>query len=313
MAKYKITTDDGSIYNIEATDDATEQEVSDYFNNEYLPSLSNAQEQTTETPVAQTPEQPVAEQGIAGKALDWMMKPEVQKPVDTAISDADLSATEEAFQRAKKFAAELYNSPIETYRKSAEDLSLAMGKGLIGIPEFITGIADMASGGKVGKSLEDNGVNFQEAKDWLTSRQTSEEQAIAKEREAEPTFGGTVRQMAMHPLSTLNVAAESLPASYVGGRIGGAVQGIKALGKASGMLGAGAGELIVGSGQAEEGIRQQTPDRLTTPEQSALALGAGTADAFLAGIGSVAAKKLGIADIDTLRAGARSAEMTIPH
>jgi hypothetical protein len=50
---------------------------------------------------------------------------------------------------------------------------------------------------------------------------------------------------------------------------------------------------------------------LTTPEQSALALGAGTADAFLAGIGSVAAKKLGISDIDTLRAGARSAEMTI--
>lgn len=312
----KLQLSDGT--NLILDDSLTDDEAMElwYSAEDQLKSESSGNEltspdQTTETPVAQTPEQPVAEQGIAGKALDWMMKPEPQKPVDTAISDADLSATDEAFQRAKKFAAELYNSPIETYRESAKDLSLAIGKGLIGAPEFIVGIADMASGGQVGKSLEDNGVNFQEAKDWLTSRQTSEEQAIAKERETEPTFGGTVRQMAMHPLSTLNVAAESLPASYVGGRIGGAVQGIKALGKASGMLGAGAGEFIVGSGQAEEGIRQQTPDRLTTPEQSALALGAGTADAFLAGIGSVAAKKLGISDIDTLRAGARSAEMTI--
>lgn len=286
MAKYKITTDDGSIYNIEATDDATEQEVSDYFNNEYLPSLSNAQEQPVETPVAQTPEQPVAEQ-------------------------SDISFTDKAYQSAKETAQAFIDSPIESVRKMAYDRSLAVSKGLLSVPEFITGIADMASNGQVGKYLEDKGVNYQTAKEYLTSQQSPEERAAAKEREANPTFSGTVESMLTNPSSTVNAALESLPASYVGGRIGSAVQGIKALGKASGMLGAGAGELIVGSGQAEEGIRQQTPDRLTTPEQSALALGAGTADAFLAGIGSVAAKKLGIADIDTLRAGARSAEMSI--
>ncbi len=316
MAIFTFAAPDGKEYDIEAPEGATQEEALDYLVSNWDTLSATSQEpakvnEPVETPVAQTPEQPVAEQGIAGKALDWMMRPEPKTPVDTSISDADLSATDEAYQRAKQFANEFKDSPVETIRKTSNDLSVSLAKGLIGVPEFITGIADMASGGKVGKALEDNGINYQEAKDWLTARQTSEEQAIAKEREAEPSFSGTVRQMAMHPLSTLNTAVESLPASYVGGRIGGAVQGVKALGKASGMLGAGAGELVVGSGQAEEGIRQQTPDRLTTPEQSALALGAGTADAFLAGIGSVAAKKLGIADIDTLRAGARSAEMTI--
>ena len=321
MAIFTFAAPDGKEYDIEAPEGATQEEALDYLVSNWdtlkdMPSPSDAAK--VNEPVAQETEQPVAEQpegdkSMAGKAIDWMMKPEPQKPVDTSIDDQNLSTTEEAYQRAKKFAAELYNSPIETYRKSVEDLSLSMGKGLISIPEFITGVADIASGGKVGKALEDNGVNFQEAKDWLTSRQTSEEQAAAKERESEPTFGGTVESMVTHPLSTINAAVESLPASYVGGRIGGAVEGVKALGKASGMLGAGAGEFIVGSGQAEEGIRQQTPDGLTTPAQSASAVGAGAADAFLAGIGSVAAKKLGISDIDTLSAGTGEASKTISN
>ena len=316
MAIFTFEAPNGKVYDIESPEGATQEEALDYLVSNWdtlkdMPSASDAEK--VNEPVVQETEQPVAEQGIAGKALDWMMKPEPQKPVDTSIDDQDLSTTEEAYQRAKKFAAELYNSPIETYRNSAKDLSLSMGKGLISIPEFITGVADIASGGKVGKTLEDSGVNFKEAKDWLTSRQTSEEQAAAKERESEPTFSGTVESMVTHPLSTINAAVESIPASYVGGQIGGAVQGIKALGKASGMLGAGAGEFIVGSGQAEEGIRQQTPDGLTTPAQSASAVGAGAADAFLAGIGSVAAKKLGISDIDTLSAGTGEASKTISN
>lgn len=57
MSIYRITTDDGSIYKIEAADDATEQEVSDYFNNEYLPSLEVKQEEPVKPtePVAQDP------------------------------------------------------------------------------------------------------------------------------------------------------------------------------------------------------------------------------------------------------------------
>jgi SAM-dependent methyltransferase len=321
MAIFTFAAPDGKEYDIEAPEGATQDQALDYLVSNWdtlkdMPSPSDAAK--VNEPVVQETNQPVAEQpegdkSMVGKALDWMMKPEPQKPVDTSIDNQELSTTEEAYQRAKKIAAELYNSTIEPYRKSVEDLSLSMGKGLISVPEFITGVADIASGGKVGKALEDSGVNFQEAKDWLTSRQTLEEQAAAKERESEPTFGGTVKSMAMHPLSTINAAVESIPASYVGGRIGQAVGGIKALGKASGMLGAGAGEFIVGSGQAEEGIRQQTPDGLTTPAQSASAVGAGAADAFLAGIGSVAAKKLGISDIDTLSAGTGEASKTISN
>ena len=291
MAIFTFAAPDGKEYDIEAPEGATQEEALDYLVSNWDTLSATSQEsakvnEPVETPVAQTPEQPVAEQ-------------------------SNISFTDKAYQSAKETAQAFIDSPIESIRKTAYDRSLALSKGLLSVPEFITGIADMASNGQVGKYLEDKGVNYQTAKEYLTSQQSPEERAAAKEREANPTFSGTVESMLTNPSSTVNAALESLPASYVGGRIGSAVQGIKALGKASGMLGAGAGELIVGSGQAEEGIRQQTPDRLTTPEQSALALGAGTADAFLAGIGSVAAKKLGIADIDTLRAGARSAETSI--
>ena len=296
MAIFTFKAPNGKKYTVSGSEGATQEEALDYLIANWdtlqdFPITTDAEkekvaEQPVETPVAQTLEQPVAEQG-------------------------DISFTDKAYQSAKETAQAFIDSPIESVRKTAYDRSLAVSKGLLSVPEFITGIADMASNGQVGKYLEDKGVNYQTAREYLTSQQSSEERAAAKERESNPTFGGTVESMLTNPSSTVNAALESLPASYVGGRIGGAVQGIKALGKASGMLGAGAGEFIVGSGQAEEGIRQQTPDRLTTPEQSALALGAGAADAFLAGIGSVAAKKLGISDIDTLRAGARSAEMSI--
>ena len=45
MSIYRIATEDGSVYKIEAADDATEQEVRDYFNNEYVPSLVTKQEE----------------------------------------------------------------------------------------------------------------------------------------------------------------------------------------------------------------------------------------------------------------------------
>ena len=194
LAKYEITTDNGSIYNIETTDDATEQEISDYFNNEYLPSLSESPKQLLETPVEQTLEQPVAEQ-------------------------SEVSFTDKAYQSAKEAAQSFMDSPFESVRKRANDQSLAITKGFIGIPEFITGIADIACGGEVGKYLEDKGIDFQAAKDYLSSRQSPEEQAASKEREENPTFGGTVESMALNSTSTINAALESLPSSYVGGRI----------------------------------------------------------------------------------------------
>jgi len=48
MVKYEITTDGGSIYKIEATDDATKEEVKEFFNTQY-PSINIKEMKMQET------------------------------------------------------------------------------------------------------------------------------------------------------------------------------------------------------------------------------------------------------------------------
>lgn len=298
MAIFTFAAPDGKQYDIEAPEGATQDQAFEYLKSNWDTISATSTEpakvnESVETPVAQTPEQPVAEPSLFDKA----------KQVGTDIENSP------AYQSAKQVASALESSPIGSVRRYAYDQSLALSKGLIGVPEFITGIADIASGGEAGKYLEEKGIDYKAAKDYLTAQQSPEEQAAQKEIQSQDTFGGTLKSAVTNPVATVNTALESLPASYVGGRIGGAVKALGGLGKASSFVAPAAGELLVGAGQQAEGTRQETETGLLTGKQSALAVAAGAGDAFLAGVGGVVAKKLGIADFDTLSNGTGSVEV----
>jgi hypothetical protein len=289
MAIFTFAAPDGKEYDIEAPEGATQEEALDYLVSNWDTLSATSQEpakvnEPVETPVAQTPEQPVAEQ-------------------------SDISFTDKAYQSAKETANVLMDYVVEPVRKRAYDQSLALSKGLIGVPEFITGIADIASSGEAGKYLEEKGIDYKAAKDYLTAQQSPEEQAAQKEIQSQDTFTDTLKSAVTNPSATVNTALESLPTSYVGGRIGGAVKALGGLGIASSFVAPAAGELVVGAGQQAEGTRQETETGLLTGKQSALAVAAGAGDAFLAGVGGVVAKKLGIADFDTLSNGTGSVDV----
>jgi SAM-dependent methyltransferase len=312
MAIFTFKAPNGKRYTVSGSEGATQEEALDYLIANWdtlqdFPVTTDAEkekvaEQPIETSIAQETKQPITKQPVAEQAEQPSL---FDKQVGTDIENSP------AYQSAKQVATALESSPIGAVRRYAYDQSMALSKGVIGVPEFITGIADIASGGETGKYLEDKGIDFKAAREYLTSQQSPEEQAAQKEIQSQDTFGGTLKAAVTNPVATLNTALESAPASYAGGAIGGAVKGIGMLGKASGVIGAGAGEFVVGAGQQAEGIRQETNNGLLTEKQSAAAVGAGAADAFLAGIGSVAAKKLGLSDIDTLSAGIPSSEVSL--
>lgn len=187
-------------------------------------------------------------------------------------------------------------------RRVVGDTAVSLAKGVVSVPETAVGLADLATGGRVGKFLEEElGFRPDEAKKALDRLKTREQmEADAKVDKAEG-FVDTVKAAVSNPSTIVHGAAEAIPGMLGGGAVARGL--LKAAPRVAPVLAGAAGEGIVSAGSTAEQIRQQTPDRLLTPEQSALAAGSGVATGALGVAGGKVAAKLGLADVDTLLAG----------
>lgn len=181
------------------------------------------------------------------------------------------------------------------------DLGLSLARGVIAVPEAAVGLADIPTGGRVGRFLENKsgaiGFRPKEAKDILASWQSDDLQGKQKEFQDADGLMAKAGVALSNPSLIANTVAES--AALMGA---GAVPARALLAAAPrlGAMGAAAiGEGAVGAGSAAETIRQETADGLLTPKQAALAAGSGVATAAFGAAGGAAARRLGIADIDT--------------
>lgn len=203
----------------------------------------------------------------------------------------------------------------------AKDAAAWAVKGAIGVPEAIVGLADIPTGGAVGKALENEGgsfgMRFKEAKeianDWHSD---ATKQAQQKYREAEG-IGGKFKAAKDNPSNIVGAVVESLPAMGAGGVAARGLLGATRLGqmgaKGAALAGA-AGEGIMGAGSAAEQIRQETPDGLLTPMQSAAGIATGLANAAFGALGGKVANRLGIGDAETMLAqGAKGAAAAAPQ
>lgn len=190
------------------------------------------------------------------------------------------------------------------------DVAISLGKGVIGVPQAITGIANVFTGGEAGKAVEESGVRFKDAQDILSDLQSPEQKAANAEVAGADGFVDTAKAAIENPSTIVNSVAESLPAMGVGGVV--ARGGIGAAGLISRGLAekavpvmAGIGEGAVTAGQVAEQVRSESPDKLLTDKQAAAAAGAGI---VTGGIGAAAAKlvntkfgrMLGLSDVDAL-------------
>ncbi|MDH0852318.1 hypothetical protein N5D66_30675, partial [Delftia tsuruhatensis] len=191
----------------------------------------------------------------------------------------------------------------------ARDAAAWAAKGAVAVPEAVVGLADIATGGRAGKLLENEGgaVGFRpkqarEAINEWHSDATKEAQRKFQEAEG---LGGKFQAAIENPSNIVGAVVESLPAMGAGGVAARALGAATRLGQAGakGAAAAGAlGEGIVGAGSAAEQIRQETDDGLLSPDQVAAAAATGAATAGFGYAGGRVAQRLGIGDAETMLA-----------
>lgn len=229
-----------------------------------------------------------------------------------SYEDAAKSAPSTQSESAKPFSYEEATGQIPSrgFKGWAQDVAGTAINSAIGVPEAVVGLADIPTGGAVGKFLENEGgsVGFRpkQAKEFVneTIKSDASRAAHKKFQEADGIVEKATTAL-QNPSLILEGVGESLGSMGAGGV---AARGLMAatklgqMGAAGAALAGAAGEGITAAGSAAEQIRQETPDGLLTPTQAALAAGTGVATAGFGVLGGRVANKLGIGDAETMLA-----------
>jgi hypothetical protein len=190
-------------------------------------------------------------------------------------------------------------------RRLLGDTGVSLVKGAIGVPEAAVGLADLVTGGRAGKVLENEGgmIGFRpkQAKAALDELYSPEQKAANAEVQNAHGIVDTAKAALSNPSVIAQSAIESLPAMGAGGVVG---RGLTAIAPRVGAaVAGGVGEGVTTMGQQAESVRQETPDGLLTGQQAALAAGSGALTGTI-GVGAGRlAQKLGIENVETLLAG----------
>jgi hypothetical protein len=200
------------------------------------------------------------------------------------------------YEPAEKPAAE------RTMGGTLSDAGISLLKGAIAVPEAAVGAADMVTGGAAGRGAEAIGFRPKEAKAMLDEGYSAPQKEAFRRVQAADGLGDTFVQAVSNPSVIAHSVLESLPLMGAGGVVarGGLALAPRMGGAAAGAMGEGA----VSAGSAAEQFRQATPDGTLTGEQAALAGVTGVATGMFSVLGARVAKSLGVADVDTMLAGA---------
>jgi len=178
-----------------------------------------------------------------------------------------------------------------------KDVGITALKGVIGFPETLVGLADIPTGGRVGKTLEESGVDFKRAKDILSENYSPAQKQAFENVQSTEGFVPTLKAITENPSVAGHTILESVP-NMLGGQ--GIAKGIMKFAPKLSPLAAGAiGEGGVTAGQNIEQVRQQTENGLLTPEQIAVLTGSGAVTGAVTGGFGKAANALGVGDVST--------------
>lgn len=237
---------------------------------------------------------------------------------NTNAPDATAQTIQDLGQ-AQNYYNSIYSKTGSDY---AQDAAVALGKGIVAVPQAAAGIVDLADagvqaltgqevqGGRFTKLLDDAGVRFKETQDILsglysegTQRQLqglaalpgmSTEQSLGQNLSS---LGSTFGYVMDNPSLAVNTIIESLPQIAAGGVVG---RGAAALGARSASGAIGEGVTMAGSAQAN---MDRNAEGYTTGKQ---ALGAAAIGVLGGGVGLAGARIAGhhgAQDINNLAAG----------
>lgn len=183
------------------------------------------------------------------------------------------------------------------------DLGASLMGGLASVPDVAVGVADLYSGGRAGKAVDNLSDNFKlgDGRKYWQDQKTDHAKVQSQEfADAEGIIDKTKVALS-NPSMITNTVVESLPSMALGGLAGRGLN-VASKGLINPVAAGAAGEGLVMAGAQAEQIRQETDDGLLTGKQVAAAAGTGVAGGLLGFLGGTVAKKLGFEDVDTLMA-----------
>lgn len=183
------------------------------------------------------------------------------------------------------------------------DLGASLMGGLAAVPDVAIGVADLYSGGRAGKAVDNLSDNYKLGDGQKYWQGTKTDHAKVQSQEFADAEGiiDKTKVALSNPSMITNTVVESLPSMALGGLAGRGLN-VASKGLINPVAAGAAGEGLVMAGAQAEQIRQNTDDGLLTGKQVAAAAGTGVAGSLLGFLGGSVARKLGFEDVDTLMA-----------
>lgn len=186
------------------------------------------------------------------------------------------------------------------------DVAVTALKGAIGLPQSIAGWADIATGGRAGKKLEELGFRPEEAKQILDGMYSEAQQEANRQVRQAQGFVPTIKAALDNPSVIATTVGESVP-QMLGGMA--AARGLMLAAPAvAPWVAAGIGEGLMGAGAAAAQMRAESEDGLLTPKQSGAAVASGVGTGILGAAGGKIAQRMGVPDVDVMLATGKLAK-----
>ena len=183
------------------------------------------------------------------------------------------------------------------------DLGASLMGGLAAVPDVAVGVADLYTGGRAGKAVDNLSENFKlgDGQKYWQDQKTDHAKVQSQEFADAEGIVDKTKVALSNPSMITNTVVESLPSMALGGLAGRGLN-VASRGLINPVAAGAAGEGLVMAGAQAEQIRQKTDDGLLTGKQTAAAAGTGVAGSLLGFLGGTVARKLGFEDVDTLMA-----------
>lgn len=199
-----------------------------------------------------------------------------------------------------------------TLRRVVGDTGVSLLKSAVGVPEALVGMADLVTGGHVGKALENKDGDFgfrpKEANAYLDTLYSPEQQAANQKVQQADGFVDTLKAAVENP-STIYHGAVTSAGSYLAALP--VVRGALAVAPKLGVIASGLGEAAATAGQNAEQVREESPDGLLTPRQAAILASSGAVTGAITAVAGRLANALGIGDPNQLFLGMKQASPAV--
>ena len=222
---------------------------------------------------------------------------------DPSTAKPVANTTQASNNKNSKFDPSTAKAVDKGFGGHVRDLGASLMGGLASVPDVAVGVADLYSGGRAGKAVDNLSDNFKlgEGRKYWQDQKTDHAKVQSQEFSDAEGIVDKTKVALSNPSMIANTVVESLPSMALGGLAGRGLN-VASKGLINPVAAGAAGEGLVMAGAQAEQIRQETDDGLLTGKQVAAAAGTGVAGGLLGFLGGTVAKKLGFEDVDTLMA-----------